>query len=78
MVPEECQIWCTPHATLLFGEPYIELIKYAKEYGIDMIILGVRGHTLWDKLMVGSTTDRVIREAPCPVLAVPPMEEHNK
>ena len=78
MVPEECQIWCIPHATLLFGEPYRELIKYAKEYGIDMIVLGVRGHTLWEKLMVGSTTDRVIREAPCPVLAVRPMEEHNK
>jgi nucleotide-binding universal stress UspA family protein len=78
MVPEECQLWCTPHATLLFGEPYRELIKYAKENGIDMIVLGVRGHTLWDKLMVGSTTDRVLREAPCPVLAVQPMEDHNK
>ena len=78
MVPEECQIWCKPHATLLFGEPYRELINYAKDYDIDMIVLGVRGHTLWDKLMVGSTTDRVIREAPCPVLAVRPMENHNK
>lgn len=78
MVPEECQIWCTPYATLLFGEPYRELIKHAKENGIDMIVLGVRGHTLWEQLMVGSTTDRVIREAPCPVLAVRPMEEHNK
>jgi len=78
MVPEECQIWCTPHATLLFGEPYRELIKYAREYGIDMIVLGVRGHTLLEQLMVGSTTDRVIREAPCPVLAVRPIEEHNQ
>lgn len=74
MVPEECQAWCTPHATLLFGEPYRELIKYAKESGMDMIVLGVRGHTLWEKLTVGSTTDRVIREAPCPILAVRPME----
>ena len=74
MVPEECQIWCTPHTTLLFGEPYRELIKYAKESEIDMIVLGVRGHTLLEKLTVGSTTDRVIREAPCPVLAVRPMD----
>lgn len=78
MVPEECQIWCTPHATLLFGEPYRELIKYAREYEIDMIVLGVRGHTLLEQLMVGSTTDRVIREAPCPVLAVRPIEEQNQ
>jgi len=78
MVPEECQVWCTPHTTLLFGEPYRELIKYAKESEIDMIVLGVRGHTLLEKLTVGSTTDRVIRDAPCPVLAVRPMEECNK
>ncbi|MFT5702295.1 MAG: nucleotide-binding universal stress UspA family protein [Desulforhopalus sp.] len=78
MVPEECQAWCTPHATLLTGEPYRELLKYAKEYGIDMIVLGTRGHTLWEKLMVGSTTERVLREAPCPVLTVRPMEAANK
>ncbi|MFT5698594.1 MAG: nucleotide-binding universal stress UspA family protein [Desulforhopalus sp.] len=75
MVPEECQVWCTPHATLLFGEPYRELVKYAEASEIDMIVLGVRGHTLWEKLTVGSTTDRVIREASCPVLAVRPMGE---
>ncbi len=78
MVPEECQASSPPHATVLTGEPYRELIRYAKEHHIDMIVLGVRGHTLWEKLMVGSTTDRVIREAPCPVLVVRPMEELNK
>jgi nucleotide-binding universal stress UspA family protein len=74
MVPEECRSWCSPHTIMLTGEPYKELIKYAKEQEIDMIVLGIRGHTLWEKLMVGSTTDRVIREAPCPVLAVRQMD----
>jgi len=77
MVPEECRSWCTPHTVILTGEPYKKLIKYAKEQEIDMIVLGIRGHTLWEKLMVGSTTDRVIRNAPCPVLAVRQMDEHN-
>ena len=76
MVPEECKVWCTPHTTLLKGEPYKELIKYAKEQEVDMIVLGIRGHTLLEKLMVGSTTDRILRAAPCPVLAVRSMEEH--
>ncbi len=75
MLPEECKNWCTPNTTVLTGEPYKELVKYAKEQKMDMIVLGVRGHTLWEKLMVGSTTDRVIRNAPCPVLAVRPIEE---
>lgn len=78
MLPEECRSWCTTHTTLLSGEPYKELIKHAKVQEIDMIVLGIRGHTLWEKLMVGSTTDRVIRHAPCPVLAVRQMDAHNK
>ena len=75
MLPEECKNWCTPHTDVLTGEPYKELVKYAKEQEMDMIVLGIRGHTLWEKLLVGSTTDRVIRHAPCPVLAVRQMEE---
>ncbi|NOR24757.1 MAG: universal stress protein [Desulforhopalus sp.] len=79
MFPEEGKTWCPPHTILLDGEPYKELIKYAKEQEFDMVILGIRGHTLWEKLMVGSTTDRVIRHAPpCPVLAVRPVDEHNE
>lgn len=74
MLPAECKNWCTPHITLLSGEPFKELIKCAKEQKVDLIVLGIRGHTLWENLMVGSTTDRVIRHAPCPVLAVRQME----
>lgn len=75
MLPEECKDWCTPHTDVLTGEPYKELVQFAKEQEVDMIVLGVRGHTLWQKLLVGSTTDRVIRHAPCPVLVVRLMEE---
>jgi nucleotide-binding universal stress UspA family protein len=35
-------------------------------------VLGVRGHGLMGTLFVGSTTDRIIRQAPCPVLSVCP------
>jgi len=70
MLPEESQAWCTPHTILLSGEPYKELVSFAKGQEVDIIVLGIRGHTLWEKLMVGSTTDRVIRHTHCPVLAV--------
>lgn len=72
MIPEEALPWCTPIATLLAGEPHDELTKYALVNSIDLIILGVRGHSLVESLLVGSTTDRVIRAAPCPVLSVQP------
>jgi nucleotide-binding universal stress UspA family protein len=74
MVPEEAGP-VHPVATLLAGEPHDELTKYALVNSIDLIVLGVRGHSLVESLFVGSTTDRVIRAAPCPVLSVRPKEK---
>lgn len=72
MVPEEARTWCNPVTALLAGQPHEELIKYAVVNDIDLIVLGVRGHSLVETLFVGSTTDRVLRKAPCPVLSVQP------
>ncbi|MGD2125325.1 MAG: universal stress protein [Desulfobacteraceae bacterium] len=72
LVPEEAHSWCTPITTLLAGQPDEELTKYAVVNDIDLIVLGVRGQSLVETLLVGSTTDRVIRRAPCPVLSVLP------
>ena len=70
MLPEEADNWCTPKTTLLAGQPHEELTKYAVVHDIDLIVLGVRGYSLVETLFVGSTTDRVVRQAPCPVLSV--------
>jgi len=70
MVPEESRNWCTPVITLLEGQPYNELIRYSEIKKMDMIVLGVHGHSLLEQFLVGSTTDRVISRAGCPVLAV--------
>jgi len=70
MVPREAANWCTPQTSIMEGQPYDELIKYADTRDIDMIVLGVRGHGLVKTLFLGSTTDRVIRDSPCPVLSV--------
>jgi nucleotide-binding universal stress UspA family protein len=70
MVPEDCAHWCTPVTAVLEGEPYQELLAFADQKKVDLIVLGVRGHGLLEKFLVGSTTDRVISRADCPVLAV--------
>ncbi|THB76293.1 MAG: universal stress protein [Desulfobacteraceae bacterium] len=70
MVPEDSRNWCTPVTVLLQGQPYQELLDYAARESVDMIVLGIRGHSLLEQFLVGSTTDRVISRAPCPVLAV--------
>jgi nucleotide-binding universal stress UspA family protein len=73
MVPEESALWCRPKTILLAGRPYEEIIKYALLNSIDLIILGIRGRNLIEVLMTGSTTDRVSRQGPCPVLSICPM-----
>jgi len=75
MIPEESAVWCRPKTILLAGRPYEEIIKYALLNSIDLIILGIRGRNLIEVLMTGSTTDRVSRQGPCPVLSVCPIAE---
>ena len=48
MVPDASRDWCTAKTALLDGEPYIALMNYAKEQEMDMIVLGIRGHTLFE------------------------------
>ena len=69
-MPEEAHNWCNITTVSLAGKPFDELIKYALLHAVDLIIVGVRGHGLVETLFLGSTTDRVIRRASCPVLTV--------
>jgi len=70
MLPPEVVNWTTPKLSLLVGRPDEEIIKFAILNDIDLIVLGVHGRGLMEALLVGSTTDRVMRQAPCTVLSV--------
>ena len=50
------------------GKPSAEIVRVAREENVDMIVLGTHGAGLLDKALFGSTTERVVRKAPCPVL----------
>ena len=47
-----------------------EIIEYAKQTSIDLIIVGATGRGAVDRMLMGSVADKVVRHAPCPVLAV--------
>jgi universal stress protein A len=53
------------------GAPAAEIVSYATENAIDLIVLGAHGHGFFDRLLVGSVAERVARHAPCAVLMVP-------
>ena len=52
------------------GKPSAEIIRHAADNGVDMIVLGTHGKGMLDQALFGSTTERVVRRAPCPVLTV--------
>jgi nucleotide-binding universal stress UspA family protein len=52
------------------GKPSAEIIRFAREAEIDVIVLGTHGKGMLDQALFGSTTERVVRRAPCPVLTV--------
>ena len=52
------------------GKPSAEIVRYAAENAVDMIVLGTHGKGMLDQALFGSTTERVVRRAPCPVLTV--------
>jgi nucleotide-binding universal stress UspA family protein len=53
------------------GEPSEEIVKTADEHGIDLIVMGTHGLGGYRKLLIGSTTERVLRRTFIPVAAVP-------
>src|SRR5688572_28824990 len=54
------------------GSPAVEILRYAVEAEADLLVLGTHGRTGFERFMVGSVTEKVLRKAPCPVLSVPP------
>ena len=52
------------------GKPFIEIIETAKEENIDLIIIATHGHTGVEHILFGSTAEKVVRKAPCPVLTL--------
>ena len=59
---------------LAVGAPDEEIARMAREEQADLIVLGTHGLSGYKKMFFGSTTERVLRQAPAPVLAVPVVE----
>ena len=55
---------------IVHGTPFLEILRHAKEKEADLIVLGTHGRTGLDHVLFGSTAEKVVRRAPCPVLSV--------
>lgn len=52
------------------GKPFLEIVRTAEEQDIDLIVMGTHGRTGLSQMLIGSTAEKVVRMAPCPVLTV--------
>lgn len=55
---------------ILNGVPFVEIIRYARDTEMDLIVMGTHGRTGLGHLLIGSVAERVVRKSPCPVLTV--------
>lgn len=52
------------------GGPYVEIVRYAKDFDVDLIVMGTHGRGFVAHMLMGSVAEKVVRRAPCPVLTV--------
>ena len=55
-------------AELVEGVPAMEIVRYAKDKGCDLIVMGTHGRTGITHALMGSIAEKVVRTASCPVL----------
>ncbi|HQX52515.1 MAG TPA: universal stress protein [Planctomycetaceae bacterium] len=54
------------------GAAFMEIIDYAREQEMDLVVIGTHGRSGLMHVLMGSVAERIVRKAPCPVLTVKP------
>jgi universal stress protein A len=68
MVPEGARLDVERH--LVDGEPAHAIVDFARAHKCSLIVMGTHGRTGFERLLMGSAAEHVVRTAPCPVLTV--------
>ena len=73
-LPDETYLWCQVKQAVREGHPYREVLDYAEEQNMDLICMGASGSGFGMHALFGSNADRVLRQAPCPILIARPLK----
>ncbi len=65
---KKIDVGVTTHSRV--GVPANEIVRFAEEESVDLIVMGTHGWTGFKHLVLGSTAENVVRTAKCPVLTV--------
>lgn len=69
-VAEDARDWSRPEERVVKGRAHQEILEVVTDQHVDLVVMGVQGKGVANRLVFGSTTHRVIREAGCPVLTL--------
>jgi nucleotide-binding universal stress UspA family protein len=78
LVPSEARPWCEVKTRVEVGVPYSTILELQKSEKADLLVMNVHGKGLIDRALLGSTAERVVRGATCPVLLIPPAARLEK
>lgn len=70
VVQEQFQPADDVRSEVILGQPWSSICDYAREQKIDLLIVPTHGRTGLTRVLIGSTADRIVQHAPCPVLVV--------
>jgi nucleotide-binding universal stress UspA family protein len=71
---KECPDKCskiTLTREIRIGKPYLEILKAMNEENVDLLVMGASGRHGLDRVILGSVTERVVREATSPIMIIP-------
>jgi nucleotide-binding universal stress UspA family protein len=73
MIPDQVRDWSDPQARVDRGNPFRVILDILNTEKIDLLVMNIHGKGMLDRALLGSTAERVVRAAECPVLLIPPM-----
>jgi nucleotide-binding universal stress UspA family protein len=78
MVPAEARNWCDIVTRIETGIPYRIILRTIEDERPDLLVMNIHGKGMLDRALLGSTAERVVRAASCPVMMIPPMKRKLK
>jgi nucleotide-binding universal stress UspA family protein len=72
LVPRELAERCRVDTKVEAGTPFHVILNRAEKWKVDLLVMSTHGKGMLDRALLGSTTDRVVKGAVCPVLLIPP------
>jgi nucleotide-binding universal stress UspA family protein len=78
LVPIEATNWCDIVTRVETGVPYRMILRTIEDERPDLLVMNIHGKGILDRALLGSTAERVVRAASCPVMMIPPMKRKLK